>query len=310
MPIQDLLELIVTLRKRIDEHVETLRASEALTRYSLIDPMLRGLGWETDDPALVVPEYREPSINRKPDYVLLRDAAPFIVVEAKKLGENLQDNKIIEQGLRDCAFTKSSFFIITDGRLWDLYDQGRVEPKIKFDVKDASAAQVCLKAMALWRPSATSGKMTIAETPLVGLPPDECEPVKPPPPTPPNGNWRSLAEIKTEVGQKIAELEFPDNSTVETTNWRDVVTEIVRWMTDRGTLTAANCPIMSNSLRAKRYMVNTRPFHSDGTEFKAPRKVNGLYIELNHDLSHLCKIARRIVSDVHQDASQYRVRTF
>ena len=35
-----------------------LRQSEALTRATLIDPLLRELGWDTEDPALVAPEYR------------------------------------------------------------------------------------------------------------------------------------------------------------------------------------------------------------------------------------------------------------
>ena len=37
MPLEDLLELVGTLRDRIDEHGNELRQSEALTRYALID---------------------------------------------------------------------------------------------------------------------------------------------------------------------------------------------------------------------------------------------------------------------------------
>ena len=56
MPLESLLGLVETLRSRIDEHGNALRQSEALTRYTLIDPLLRELGWDTDDPALVMPE--------------------------------------------------------------------------------------------------------------------------------------------------------------------------------------------------------------------------------------------------------------
>ena len=125
MPIEDLLELVDTLRKRIDKHSVALGKSEALTRYALIDPLLRGLGWDTDDPALVIPEYREPSTNRKPDYVLLNKGNPFIVVEAKKLGENLRDTKIIQQALNDCSFTESQFLFSYRWQGWDLYDLGK-----------------------------------------------------------------------------------------------------------------------------------------------------------------------------------------
>ena len=35
-----------------------LRQSEMQTRYALIDPLLRELGWDTENPALVRPEYK------------------------------------------------------------------------------------------------------------------------------------------------------------------------------------------------------------------------------------------------------------
>ena len=44
MPLESLLELVQKLRKRIDTHGEALKQSEALTRYALIDPLLRELG--------------------------------------------------------------------------------------------------------------------------------------------------------------------------------------------------------------------------------------------------------------------------
>ena len=39
MPLESLLELVKTLRARIDAHGAVLRGSEALTRYALIDPL-------------------------------------------------------------------------------------------------------------------------------------------------------------------------------------------------------------------------------------------------------------------------------
>ena len=50
MPLDDLFTLIHELRERIDAHGAALRQNEALTRYALIDPLLRALGWNTADP--------------------------------------------------------------------------------------------------------------------------------------------------------------------------------------------------------------------------------------------------------------------
>lgn len=60
MPLENLLILIEKLQKRIDSHGDALRQSEALIRYALIDPLLRELGWDTEDPDMVVPEYQLP----------------------------------------------------------------------------------------------------------------------------------------------------------------------------------------------------------------------------------------------------------
>ena len=52
MPLQSLYELIATLRGRIERHAANLSQSEMLTRYALVDPLLRELGWNTEDPDL------------------------------------------------------------------------------------------------------------------------------------------------------------------------------------------------------------------------------------------------------------------
>ena len=95
MPIADLLELVVKLKGRIESHGPALRQNEALTRYPLIDPLLRALGWDTEDPAVVIPEYTAGK-GQKADYALLQmpsetttdDSHPAkaaVIVEAKSL---------------------------------------------------------------------------------------------------------------------------------------------------------------------------------------------------------------------------------
>ena len=88
MPLESLHTLVGTLRQRIQAHRPALSGSEWLTRYTLIDPLLRELGWDTEDPELVIPEYS--SGGGRADYALLgNDGKPAMIVEAKKLGEPL-----------------------------------------------------------------------------------------------------------------------------------------------------------------------------------------------------------------------------
>ena len=112
MPLESLLKLVETLRDRIDEHGNTLRQSEALTRYALIDPLLRELGWDTADPALVIPEYR--SGVGSSDYALLANGKPMMMVEAKKLGTQLQD--AVVQGIQYCLMEGTPYFTLTRWR--------------------------------------------------------------------------------------------------------------------------------------------------------------------------------------------------
>ena len=50
MPLESLHSLVETLKERIQDHSDALSVNETLTRYALIDPLLRELGWDTADP--------------------------------------------------------------------------------------------------------------------------------------------------------------------------------------------------------------------------------------------------------------------
>ena len=50
MVLESLFDLVNDLKVRIGEHGSQLRSNEMQTRYALIDPLLRELGWDTSDP--------------------------------------------------------------------------------------------------------------------------------------------------------------------------------------------------------------------------------------------------------------------
>jgi predicted type IV restriction endonuclease len=112
MSLESLYEFIGMLRERIQQHAAALRQSEMLTRYALIDPLLRELGWDTEDPNQVRPEYR-PGPGAA-DYALLSGGKPIIMVEAKKLDMPLQDG--LMQSINYCLMDGTAYFAVTDGR--------------------------------------------------------------------------------------------------------------------------------------------------------------------------------------------------
>ncbi len=168
MPLDELLETIETLRGRIEAHGNTLRTSEAQTRYALIDPLLRELGWDTSDPSLVVPEYS--ASGGRADYALLgENGKPAVMVEAKRLDRPLEDG--LSQSIAYCVEQGTPHFCVSDGRRWAIYETFRqvaVHEKLvtQFDLVQDAPAEACLKALALWRMGAATGTVQVAERPV------------------------------------------------------------------------------------------------------------------------------------------------
>ncbi len=151
----------------MEVHRDKLRQSEALTRNALVDPLLRALGWDTEDPALAMPEYKLGS--GVADYALLGNGKPAIVVEAKKLGTALDG--AASQGIAYCIQDGIKYFAATDGKQWHVYETHRPVPLqekkiVSFDIAD-SPAIVCLDALALWRRSVQNGTVRKAQQPLL-----------------------------------------------------------------------------------------------------------------------------------------------
>ena len=320
MVLENLLTLVEKLRERIDSHGDALRQSEALTRYALIDPLLRELGWDTEDPDVVVPEDRLPN-KQIPDYILYQDNGdPAIVIESKKLDEPL-DGKALNQGILYCAHTGASYFILTDGNHWELYESGSTSPMTNFNLTGASSADTCLKALALWRPSVISGQIAGGETPVIGLPgeqPSTTEPqpteettVQPTPPVSDEEGWQTLSEFNPQSGDpKPTEILFPDNSKVSIDAWKALMIEVARWLIDNNILDTDHCPIQGVG-KAKRYLVSTTPTHLELKNkplFKRGEQLGSLHIETNYSGPDCVDNAQHIIQHVGRNPAQFKVR--
>ena len=86
-------QFIKKLQDRINKY--NTQINETTTRYVLIDPVLRCLGWHLDDPAEC--EYEE-GVGGRYDYRL----GKRILIEAKKLGSiTIHDEKQLRDYLRN-----------------------------------------------------------------------------------------------------------------------------------------------------------------------------------------------------------------
>ena len=314
MPLEGLLALVERLRGRIDVHGATLRGNEALTRSALIDPLLRELGWDTSDPHMVMPEYKLG--NGRADYALLSNGSPMVILEAKSLESPLQN--AVEQGVHYCLMQGTSYFSVTDGRRWEVYETHKPVPVEEkrvafFDLKGPSAAEVCLQALSLWRPSVISGRVRPGEAPVVGLLNDTpsttgSRPIVDSvvqPPLDDEPGWKPLSTLEPNPAQPPSEILFPDNARTSIGSWVDVTRATVRWLIENNFLTAAHCPIQYGR---NRLVLTASPALPNGQPAKRFENINSLYLNRNFNSRNQVLNSRLIIERASQDPAQFKVR--
>lgn len=315
MPLESLLELVETLRARIDQHGAALSQSEALTRATLIDPLLRELGWDTEDPALVIPEYSQPLVGRA-DYALKNQGKAVVMVEAKPLNTSLQGAAL--QCVNYCNSAGIPFFAITNGNSWEIYETFlpvalQEKQIVAFSLGDMKPAEVCLRALALWRPSVSGGNVSVGQSPIIQIDHQEQPPITPdpptfdPPPDVPNTDWTQLSEFRPESGEpSTVEILFPDGSTIQLAQWQwyRVTTETVRWLYESGKFGVHNCRVQ----RGSRYVVSDSATHPNGKDFTAQKEVGPFHIETNYSSAYLVRNAQLVIEHAGLDPSRFHMR--
>jgi predicted type IV restriction endonuclease len=95
---------------------------EQNTKASLVEPVLEALGWDVRDPDEVTREFKPTSRDSPVDYALTVLRKPRLFVEAKGLGETLQDRKWIAQVLGYATVAGVEWCVLTDGDQYRLYN--------------------------------------------------------------------------------------------------------------------------------------------------------------------------------------------
>ena len=109
-----LKEHIDGIRKRLEQNIFK---SETAVRQGIVDPLLRSLGWPTDDTLVVFPEYSVGSGHV--DYALCHPAStPRVFIEAKQVG-NIKGAE--EQLFGYDSRIRVPIAVLTDGREWQFF---------------------------------------------------------------------------------------------------------------------------------------------------------------------------------------------
>lgn len=109
------------------------RLSEADTLRVLITPMLRALGWDMDDVDEVRNEYRHNPSDNPVDYALFLNRTPVLFVEAKALGESLDERRWMVQTINYANTSGVEWCVLTNGneyRFYKVHVQVEVQEKL------------------------------------------------------------------------------------------------------------------------------------------------------------------------------------
>ena len=334
VPLESLFQSVETLRERIHQHGASLRQNEMLTRYALVDPLLRALGWDTEDPDQVRPEYRVGSSSA--DYALLKDGKPVMMVEAKKLDTPLRDN-VLAQGIQYCLMQGTPYFAVTDGRQWEVYETHKAAPIdekriVAFDVADPTPSEAVLNALALWRVNVETGSIASPQRPLAGAPvpatpavatgggsspilpqvplaseqPPTTATVTPsPPPARPQAGWIPLPQVHPERGANPPiSIRFPGGSEVTIKYWIDVTVQATKWLLDNNLLSTSHLPLRY----ASRHVIAATPAHPDGRAFFEDKTVGHIHLEANYGSRDICRNTLLILERSGQNPDEFSLR--
>ena len=316
MLLDELVTTIEKLKARIERHQTELRKSEALTRYALIDPLLRELGWDTSDPALVMPEYDVD--GKRADYALLEGDKVVVFLEAKRLDEPLANHR--DQVTNYANNLGIRYPVLTNGNQWEVYDNTKLVPiaekrVLNISLTNAPASALALQLLLLWRPNLASGQPVAASEPILAnalqTTPATPEPIVhtpiPVPPTPAPANnegWTPLAGFRPETNQSLpSTIRFPDGDEKQPDYWNGVIIQVAEYLIRTGKLTSGRCPVPVPY--SPRYVVHTEAVHFDGRAFTKSRRLsNGLFCEVDVKRGTAVTYANSLLQHCGVDAGQ------
>jgi hypothetical protein len=227
--MKELIDAIERVRERIKKYEDKLKQNEMLTRYVLVDPILCALGWDTENPDQVEPEFQT-EVGR-PDYIL-RWNNICIGVEAKKLGAS---DKIFDEAYRKALPLWQSlgirYYVITDGDRWILWDISKPrtqnpEPIIHIRLTKQNPGDSVRQLLALWRSATPELKPAPKSVVDIYHHNTEYNPIST------SEELLSLKKLSEKIryGQEPPKyIQFPDGEQKEINSWRNLLIEVAKW---------------------------------------------------------------------------------
>lgn len=118
--LRAVVEQCVERQRRFSQRGQ--RINEQNTKAGLIAPVIGALGWDLYDPDEVHHEYKRGRHDNPVDYALLLLRTPRLFIEAKALGENLDDPRWANQTIGYATMAGVEWVALTNGAEWRVYN--------------------------------------------------------------------------------------------------------------------------------------------------------------------------------------------
>ena len=125
--MSELSDVVEQVRRKVARYGKT-GVNEQNTKATLIQPLLRALGWDVEDLDDVHLEYRQKGKDKPVDYALLLLRSPCLFLEAKSLGEPLDDRKWANQVMGYASVAGVQWVVLTDGDEYRIYNSHATVP--------------------------------------------------------------------------------------------------------------------------------------------------------------------------------------
>lgn len=146
--MEELRKTLDQIRSRIEAAKKPggPRMTEEDTKAKLINPVLRALGWDVEEWEQVRFEFKVKRMDRPVDYALLLRSTPRLLIEAKAIGEDIEDDKWAGQIMSYAGVVGAPWIALTNGDRWKVYRAGvdlPLDEKLfrSFGISDSDAGQ-------------------------------------------------------------------------------------------------------------------------------------------------------------------------
>lgn len=332
--MNNLNEVLASIVEKIKKFRSFYEQNEQAVRDQIVNPILRNLGWNPENPEEV-----QPNVSTEegiPDYSLIKNGKKILFVEAKKLGVDIEQKEVIRQLARYSFGEGTKYGVLTNGAVWVLirsFEEGTtLTERIvwKTDLENEELPAVLRKITAISRTNIEHIEVLVKKVQIL----DEI--------------WQSLLDepeemikglmpvVKSIISQGYPDYQFEDteiedllkervkeiisgqfedvttseppvepipgrprkmklrNEVFELRNSFEILVNTANWLIKSGKLKPSDCPVGIG--RGKRYLINKEPKHKYGDDFRASKKLsNGLCVETHGSTASLINYAKRLL---------------